>query len=439
MKRFTQFAAVLSLLAFAACPAFASFGASANDTPSQPLRWKQGTVQIAVSTSLIRQNPNIKYDSDVAGAIRRSFQTWQRYVDIDLQEVSSEKQSISPSGLRGDGINLITIAQTPENILFFSKGLEESAAATRVFYDKRGLVTEADIALNPFQQFSTDGTIGTFDLESTLTHEIGHLLGLEHSDVLGATMHEKYGKNGAYGLSSFSARTLSQDDIAAVRRLYGSKNDRDACCGRIAGKLAAADGKPRSWQVWAEDPVSGQVRSEIAAGTDGSFKLDGLSGGTFALFAQERANGFPTRDGRIGDFAASSNETNALNKKISTGKGNFRLEFLGFNGQLSDIAVSVNPGKTYTIYLGGKNLDPKVITAGFTSPFLTVVPNSLQSVDFGSDVSVLSFDMRVDADTPVGDYSVFAQTESGLRRYIVGGITVEEFLNPFAKFGTNFD
>ena len=169
----------------------------------QRLRWKGRTIKIDVSSSLTRPNTNIKYGSDVAGAIQRSIQAWQSAADIQISTEPSDKQSVSPAGLAGDTVSLITIAQTPENVLFFSKDSDSASAKTRIFFNRGGYITEADIVLNPFQQFSTDGTFGTFDLESTLTHEIGHLLGLRHSGVFGATMAESFARMGTFGIADF--------------------------------------------------------------------------------------------------------------------------------------------------------------------------------------------------------------------------------------------
>lgn len=72
-----------------------------------------------------------------------------------------------------DNVNLISVTNTG---VTFSD--QNNPGRARVFFDPNtGRIQEADIALNPASQFSTDGTANTFDLEATLTHEIGHMLG----------------------------------------------------------------------------------------------------------------------------------------------------------------------------------------------------------------------------------------------------------------------
>src|SRR5438552_10021223 len=269
------------------CLAAVAFG---NELPSAPtgpevqrLRWKNNTIKVAVSTSLTSQNPNIKMGSDVDGAVHRSLDAWQNVADIEFQIENSDLQSVSPSGT-GDSVSLITIAQTPENLLFFSKDADSASAKTRIFYNAKGFITEADIVLNPFQQFSTDGTFGTYDLESTLTHEIGHLLGLHHSGVLGATMLDSFGKNGVFGIRETSPRTLAESDIASIREIYGPNHENVDCCSKISGKLTAETGRAaKNLLVWAEDTETGRVAAEVETAGDGSFRFGALPAGNYSF------------------------------------------------------------------------------------------------------------------------------------------------------------
>jgi len=86
----------------------------------------------------------------------------------------------------GDRINLITVSA--DNTALF--GPSQNPGAYAVFSDSGGAIIEADIALNP-TNFLERWHAGTYDLESTFVHEIGHLLGLEHSAVIGATMQPR--------------------------------------------------------------------------------------------------------------------------------------------------------------------------------------------------------------------------------------------------------
>jgi hypothetical protein len=434
MRRFLTIASLViaTVSTVFANNASASLGAE-DALPS--LKWKGGPIRIAVSTSLLRESSNIKRESDVIGAIRRSIETWAGAANIEFQLTSSDKQSASPAGIAGDGISLITIAQTSENVLLFARDPENAAATTRVFYGRRGAISEADIVLNPYQQFSTDGTMGTFDLESTLTHEIGHLLGLPHSSVLGSTMNANYGRNGVFGLQNFSSRTLSADDVAAARAIYGMRGASEECCGLLEGQIVA--GKvARTFDVWLEDS-SGRVAAATRT-TNGGFNFDGLNAGKYLAYAQEvgRAkNSMPVRE--LGEITIANGETTVLNSKLApAGVRDFELSYLGFNGQLSEMAVSLSPGRPYTIYLGGKNLDPKKLSISFTSPFLSVVPGSARSLDYGDEVSVVSVEIKVSPRAPKGEYAIVAESDRGDRRALIGGLTIDSFTNPWSSFGT---
>ena len=390
------------------------------------VRWKTDLIKIAISDSLTQPSSNVKIASDVSGAISRSLQAWQNVADIQFQIESSDRQSVSPSGVIGDGVNLITVAQTPENVLLFSKNPLSEPAKTRVFFNRKGLITEADIVLNPFQQFSTDGTFGTFDLEATLTHEIGHLLGLRHSGVLGSTMANTLSKNGVFGYSDFGSRTLAASDIAAIRELYGITSTEDNCCGSIAGKISTANVRTqKSLRVWAEENGTGRVIAQIDTASDGSFRMGGMPPGTYTVFWQKNDDLSQSEIGELGLIKLAAGETKILNGSAIVGHSDLELNYAGLNSQLADAAVSLAPGREYTIYVGGKKLDPANVKFEFNSPFLTVSAASMMSHDFGDGISVVSFVLTVSPESPSGEYSIFAIDKSGSRSCMIGAIDIQ--------------
>src|SRR5215813_6465859 len=258
-----------------------SFAFSVSRPLSRQVKWPNRRITIALSTSLTTPGPNFKLGSDVVGAARRAISRWSRVANINFIESTSTAQSISSGS--GDGISLITIADTRENNAIFSKA--EMTGRTRVFFDPdSGSISEADICINPHPslsdgtpvQFSTDGSPGTYDLESTITHELGHLLGLDHSAVVASTMQAKQGLNGVYGLPAFTGRTLSEEDRERVRSLYGPREGEGALEGKVSARLAGA-------QVWAESTATGRVSGSAVVQSDGSYRFDALLPGQYRV------------------------------------------------------------------------------------------------------------------------------------------------------------
>jgi hypothetical protein len=60
--------------------------------------------------------------------------------------------------------------------------------------------------------------LGTMDLQAIATHEIGHTLGLAHSNIAGATMFSSITGNAT------NQRSIEADDIAGIQSIYGVKS-----------------------------------------------------------------------------------------------------------------------------------------------------------------------------------------------------------------------
>ncbi len=89
------------------------------------------------------------------------------------------------------------------------------ALTTITFATRTGEILDADIEVNSADiELSTHDTLVTSDLQSILTHEVGHFFGLAHSLEKDASMNANYDR----GDKSF--RTLSQDDTNGICSIY---------------------------------------------------------------------------------------------------------------------------------------------------------------------------------------------------------------------------
>ena len=407
-------------------------------------RWVRNPLIVSFSSSLSSPPPNIKSGSDVVGALRRAFQSWATVADVQFFEAASSVETISPPA-EGDGVNLISISNANASLFESS----DAPARTRVFHDAGGAIIEADIALNPATQFSTDGTVGTYDLESTFAHEIGHLLGLEHSAVIGATMQPRQAKNGTYDRPALSQRTLSDDDVSQARALYGPAGA--SIAGRVMTNISGRARAIFGAHFFAEDVASGRVVASSVSSASGLYRIEGLRAGVYRVFAQPlvgpvaatdigasgRTVGLTDTTPAFSGFVASnstpsqslnvsSNSNLKLGALVFSGPPAVSPRLIGMNGELSTAPLPVRPNETFTIYIAGEGIDDVSLEGiSFSSSFIRIVPDSLSETAFDVAYPVIAFAATVDGRIHPGDYTIRLQSRSGELAFLPGAITIE--------------
>jgi hypothetical protein len=221
--------------------------------------------------------PQIANGSEFA-AVHASFQTWE---DVATADVRFEyRGTTAASGVGRDGLNVVSFADAATPL-----GSSTIAATFSFFRSEIGsnnvislVVDEADILFNPLLEFSTSAEENKFDIQSVLTHEVGHLLGLDHSALVSSVMAPFAAP------SQLHQRTLAYDDIAGVTEIYPNPLALTGV-GRIRGTIRSGNAAVFGANVVA---VSSDGTSLVAtlSQRDGSYVLQLLPPGSYRVFAE---------------------------------------------------------------------------------------------------------------------------------------------------------
>jgi len=180
--------------------------------------WASGEVNYYLHSSV---------DEGHYAPFRAAFASWRSVAGLNL--IINELGINSSASTSSDGKNTINWITSQWSQLGFRPPSNALAVTLISFNASTGAITDADIFFNS-QTFNWGivgdaGTGNLIDIQNIATHEVGHLLGLDHSSeeffeedeaLADATMYYASGAGETY------RRDLKDDDMSGVRAIYGS-------------------------------------------------------------------------------------------------------------------------------------------------------------------------------------------------------------------------
>lgn len=267
--------------------------AGGDPTKHKPLFWPQKCIGFSLNLAASKKlDANAdKARAKFARVADLAFATWQKadcgkglrpslaffdlgFIECDEHEFNGYNTKNPERPTAQGNANLITFRDKwPAQ---YNTAGNTLALTTLTFNVNSGEIYDADIEINGETELSTSDSDVKNDLQSILTHEIGHFLGLAHSPVEDSTMYA------VYQAGSTSYRDLAPDDVSGVCSVY--KPDRV--------DLPTCDPTPRhgygsKCAVDSPEPDSCSTSGRIGSSMVSGFALAAVAGAA-ALRARRR-------------------------------------------------------------------------------------------------------------------------------------------------------
>jgi hypothetical protein len=158
-------------------------------------------------------------------AVRASFGAWNSIECSDMTLLDGGLTSSNDTGfdLGSENTNLVAWRDDGWGEVASSRAF---ALTSVTFNPRSGVIVDADIEVNTeFYAYSAspDPQPNHVDLRNTMTHEVGHFVGLDHTPISEATMYASAAEG------ETKKRTLEQDDIDGICHIYPT-GDQDVEC-----------------------------------------------------------------------------------------------------------------------------------------------------------------------------------------------------------------
>lgn len=245
---------LVALLVLTAAPAFAAVRLTYQLNGSAvPVAWNATSFPIKYSV-----DRRIVAKLGSADSIDRGFNEWTA---LSSGVVSFKDTGAVDNPKAGqDGVNTVSMT---EGIF----GGQNFIGLTTNWYDESAKIKESDIQLDP-------GVFaGNYNVQQIVEHEVGHLLGLDHSAVLSSMMYPYVGFNGVPSLDS--------DDKIAIDNLY----TRPEAGATLQGRVYGDGGGIHAAQVVAISD-SGEPVASALTNQSGEFEMKGVPPGNYRLYAE---------------------------------------------------------------------------------------------------------------------------------------------------------
>lgn len=237
-----------------------------------PLAWSSpASIGIVINSDGSDDIPDGSHET----ALRDAIQAWNGVPgsDLNLSEDTADLQQ-ARTDWETDSLHLILFDETNDSGFF--GGGSGIVAITPVWFFTNGQIIDADVLFNGSEfTFTTSGEVGSFDVGDVGTHELGHLLGLDHSGWAGGTMYP-YVDQGVV-----LQRSLSSDEVCGARDIAGG-----SAFGSITGTVERlTGGAPVAGAHVVARSADGRPAASALSTDAGDFVLVGLADGTYTVYA----------------------------------------------------------------------------------------------------------------------------------------------------------